>query len=143
MHRNAVPTVFIHKIFVTAHGNVLLSSNCGDKVIKIRKKTMAQICPWVFYFSWPSPHDWRTTLHCNVTLMIFHAWCPRTYTDFMVPGSESATYLFPIGLVSLEIIDKNIFARFRHRLKLFSDQVGITPSANRGTTFENIYFMLP
>ena len=35
---------------------------------------------------------------CNVVLIIFHIWCrkffvcdfPKTYTNFIVPGSESA-----------------------------------------------------
>ena len=114
----------INKIYVTMyeqlselHCNVSLFSNHGEKVRKTRK-TRGQICPIIFYFSWPSPRDWRTTIHCNAVLTIFHTWwhifcvwifvgtafwwivvfqsrgdCPRTFTNFIVPGSESASYI--------------------------------------------------
>ena len=66
-----------------------------------------------------SPRHWRTMKHQSVDLTVFHAWwhiccvwkivqttfqcivvlqlradCPRTYTNFMVPGSESVTYIY-------------------------------------------------
>ena len=49
------------------HINVSFFLNCLEKVLK----TMGQIWPLVFYFSWPSPRNWRTTIHWNVVRIRF------------------------------------------------------------------------
>ena len=108
----------MHGKFSELHCNVLLISNCGEKVQKLGKLGY-KFVPYFIYFLWHSPRDWRTLIHCNVVLTILHTWrhiffvwkisgtafwwivvfqsrgdCLRMYTSFMVPGSKSATYPF-------------------------------------------------
>ena len=48
------------------HFNVLLFSNCGEKVLKICPESVPLLCA----FSGPSPCDWRTMIHQNVVLTL-------------------------------------------------------------------------
>ena len=50
------------------HFDVSLFSNCGEKVMK-RHITMGQIRD---QFSGPSPCNWRTMIHQNLVLTVFH-----------------------------------------------------------------------
>ena len=81
-----------------------------DKQGKLRHRFVPQ-------FFWPSPRNWRPTMHCNVVLTVFLVWwyifcvlkfvrttfwqivvsqswgdCSIMWENFMNPGSESATY---------------------------------------------------
>ena len=41
---------------------------------KKQEKLWDIFVPQFISISWPSPHDWKPTMHCNVVLTVFHAW---------------------------------------------------------------------
>ena len=123
MHQNAVPTTFhtqnlrhhIWKIISTTLQHIIVLQSRGESHKKLGK-LQDRLVKYVFYCLWPSPSNWRTTIHYDIVLKIFHTWwhilcavkvitaafqcigvvklwgdCPSTYENCMVPGSESAT----------------------------------------------------
>ena len=79
------------------------------------------LCSFLFATLWPSPRDWRPTIHCNVVLTVFHTWwyifcmwkiirttfwrivvsksredCSIMWENCMDTGSESTTYCIHI-----------------------------------------------
>ena len=79
VHQNLVQTILYaqyicnHAWKPSEHFDVFFFSNCGEKVLKIRR-TRRQICPIGFLLSGHSSCNWRTMIYWNVVLTVFNAW---------------------------------------------------------------------